>query len=254
MKNQRTGLGLSLAFLLAAGIGVLAYAAGTALSISFSDATIDCQNDGSAEVTFHYTVTSTGAADAATVTGQLDEGDSFNLTTIASGNADSGGGWTFQGRNRTFSGTYTTTLTSGSHTLTVCAEQHGAQRKSACEETTVEVTCTTTPSTPTTTASCEGTYVYGGVTGSTSLCSAINITFHGDYGQIANLTIYGPNGFTYSTTVARDQTSCDYSYDWDPTSGGTGNGGGGLYILMVTAGSGGSSGSLTIFQELTSCN
>ena len=224
MRSKRSfgGLGRALLFIAVTGIAGLAYAAGTSLSISFDDATVDCASDGSAQVTIHYTVTSTAAADEAAVTGQIDEGDSFDITTIPSGNVNGGGGWTFFGRVKTFSGTFTTTLDAGSYTFTVCAEQHGTDRKSACNTQTVTVDCQPT-------ATCEDTSVFGELPHNTNLCSAqgvIEIQFHGSFGENANLTISGPNGFTYSTTVGRNGNSCNYHYNWDlRAAGGTGNGG-----------------------------
>lgn len=237
MKTQRTSLTLSLAVLLAGAAGIvgIAYAAGTSLSVSFSAPSIVCNGTEGASVTFYYTVTSTGAADAAVVTGQINSGPVFSITTIAAGNVNTGGGWTFSGRDKTFSGTYQTTLANGTYTFTVCATQNGANgnpNKSACNSETVVINCATDALT------CANTAPFGEVPHNTNLCSAsgqIEIQFRGDFGAAANLEITGPNGFSFSTTVDRAGDSCNYHYNWNPRpAGGTGNGGAGTYTFTAT--------------------
>jgi hypothetical protein len=259
MKSKRISWGLSLALLLAvaAGIGGLAYAAGTALSISFGTPSVVCNGDGTATVKFTYTVSSTGAADAATVSGQLDDGIITNIATIADGNVNDGGGWTFAGRNKTYTGSVELdSVSEGSHTYTVCADQNGSggnPNKHACNSITLSVDCASGDS-------CSNTAVFGELPHNTNLCSAngqIEVQFHGDFGDTANLTITGPNSFSFSTTVNKAGDSCNYHYNWNPRptnatpNPGTGNGGAGQYTFLITAGSGGTSGPLSITPTLS---
>lgn len=254
MKSKRISLGLSLALLLAvaAGVGGLAYAAGTALSISFGTPSIACNGDGTADVSFTYTVTSSGAADAATVSGQLDGGTVTNIATIASGNVNDGGGWTFGGRYKTYVGHVDLTeVSEGSHTYTVCVDQAGSggnPDKHVCESVSFSVDCDPADA-------CSNTSVYGELPHNKNLCSAnghIEVQFHGSFGDTANLTITGPNDFSFSTTVNRAGDSCNYHYNWNPRpDGGTGNGGAGDYTFTITAGSGGTSGPLTDTEHLS---
>jgi hypothetical protein len=105
---------------------------GTALSISV-DATAGAV---CGEFVISYTVQSTAAADAATITADAD-----TVGLIASGNVMDGGGWMFAGRTKTAVGDFTLTLDPGEYSIDVCATQHGAQgrqSKQAC--TTVEIT------------------------------------------------------------------------------------------------------------------
>lgn len=246
MKSKRSirGLGLALLIVAVAGLAGLAYAAGTSLTVSLGDADVECNEDATGSVTIPYMVTSTAAADAAAVTGQIDGGEWFDITTIPSGNVNGGGGWTFVGRVKTFSGTINTTLDAGSHSVTVCAAQHGSDRKSDCDSQTITVDCQPP-------VACGGTTLSGGLGANKNLCSSegvIEVDFQGDLGATANLTIMDLSGFSYSTTVPRVGNTCTYHYDWHP--GSTGNGGAGTYIFVITAGAGGT-GTLFIIQDLT---
>jgi hypothetical protein len=232
--EMKKALGVFTIVVLAA---VALLAAGTSLSIVFSPTTVTCNGDGTANVTFDWTVTSTAAADAATVTGQVDGGTIFSLPGIAAGNVTNGGGWTFAGRMKTADGSYTTTLANGTHTFTVCATQAGSNGnpdKTACATTTVTVDCTST-------SACANAEVFGEVPANRNLCLAnghIEIQFQGDFDDIASLKIDGPTGtgFTKTVYVDRAGNSCNYHYNWDPQDS-DGNGGPGTYSFTVNGNS-----------------
>lgn len=114
---------------------------GTTLSVATSEPTIECSEDGtSADVSLGYTVTSTGSADSADVTGTVD-GATTTIGTIASGAQ----GWTIDGRIKTAAGEVSYTLANGEHTISICATQSGGNgraSKTGCSDTiTVVVDC-----------------------------------------------------------------------------------------------------------------
>lgn len=224
--------GSAVALLLLVAAPTASFAAGTSLSVVFDEAVIACRADGTgADVGFAWTVTSTGSADSATVTGQLDGGDTFALPGIASGNAATGGGWTFAGRMKTADGSYDTLLANGTHSLTVCATQSGAggaTAKTSCQTQEITVNCTSTDP-------CANAQVFGEVPANKNLCKAngnIQTQFSGSFGESATLLIEGPSetGFTRTTQVGRAGDSCNYHDNWDPQDG---NGGPGTYTFRV---------------------
>lgn len=224
--------GAAALLLLVSGVPTASFAAGTSLSIVFDEATIACRTDGTgADVNFGWTVTSTGSADSAVVTGQVNGGDVFALPGIASGNAASGGGWTFAGRMKTADGSYSTTLANGTYTLEVCATQSGANgtaAKTSCATQTVTVNCTSPDP-------CANAQVFGEIPANKNLCKAnghIQTQFSGSFGETATLLIEGPadTGFTRETQVNRAGDSCNYHDNWDPQDG---NGGPGTYTFRV---------------------
>jgi hypothetical protein len=233
-KSVSIGTLALLILALATRFVTVGYAAGTGLSITFGDATIVCKGDGTgANVTFQWTVTSTGAADAATMTGQIDGGSVFALPGIASGSIATGGGWNVGGRLKTADGTYSTVLANGSHTLTVCATQKGSNGnpdKTACSSQTVVVNCFSSDP-------CANAQVFGEVPANKNLCLAnghIEVQFSGNFGDPASLEIDGPNGSGFSRTdsVSRAGDSCNYHFNWDPHDT-QGNGGAGAYTFTV---------------------
>lgn len=220
-----------LAFCGATTLAASAQGAGTTLTVSFGEATVACTGTGDADVGFEWTVTSTGSADSAVMTGQLDGGAEFALPTIASGNVTGGGGWTFAGRMKTADGSYSTTLANGTHTLTVCATQSGANgnpNKMSCQTQTVTVNCVSTDP-------CANAEVFGEVPANKNLCKAngnIQTQFSGNFGSTATLLIEGPteSGFGRTSQVDRAGDSCNYHDNWDPRDG---NGGPGTYTFRV---------------------
>jgi len=191
---------------------------GTSLSVIAGPPTVTCDPSGLfATVTANYTVVSTGSADSAVMVASFG-GHDYALPTIASGNVTGGGGWTISGRTKTAEGTFTTTTTNGTYTLSICATQSGAggrDSKTACSApVTVTVNCTVTDP-------CASGGVFGEVPANKNLCKAnghIEVQFRGNFGDVATLVISGPGGFTLSTGVDRAGDSCNYHYNWDPAA------------------------------------
>jgi hypothetical protein len=207
---------LALGALVLALAGALVYAAGTSLSITVDDPVIGaCDGDGNAQVTFDYSVLSTGAADAATVTAEVvgSGNPPETVGTIASGNVTNGGGWAFAGRNKTAEGSFDLTLAAGTFTVKVCVAQHGSQGnpdKVACKEVTFTVTCNE--------ERCSTREFFGQTPHNFHLCSPnanIEIQFRGNFGSSANLKITGPNSFELGDSANREGESCNYHYNWD---------------------------------------
>ncbi len=70
------------------------------LTVQTNTPAVNCTSDGSgANVSLLYSVVSTGSADSADVV-LIVNGAESSLGTIASGNVNGGGGWTFSGRTR----------------------------------------------------------------------------------------------------------------------------------------------------------
>lgn len=191
---------------------------GTRLAVIVDTPMVDCHSDGNgADVTAAYTVVSTGSADSADVVASIG-GVNYDLPTIASGNADNGGGWTFSGRTKTAEGTFTTSLPNGEYTLTICVTQSGANGrlpKQVCSAP-VAVTIYCTPDSE----PCAKVGPFGEVPHNKNLCktntSNIEIQFRGDFGEQASLEISGPSGFFLPVLVDRAGESCNYHYNWNP--------------------------------------
>ena len=210
-KSTLVVLGLTLLLALA---GVLVYAAGTSLSITVDDPIIGDCVDGSAQVTFDYSVISTGAADAATVTAEVvGVSSAETVGTIASGNVTNGGGWTFAGRTKTAEGSFSLSLEEGTYTVKVCVTQHGSQGnpdKVACREVTFTVSCAG--------GTCPTREFFGETPNNVHLCGSkanIEIQFRGNFGSSADLKITGPDSFKLEDSVPVDGSSCNYHYNWD---------------------------------------
>jgi hypothetical protein len=199
--------------------GSTAFAQGTGLSMDLTTTLGECVN-GVSEVTVAYTVTSTGAADSATVSYSVSGGISAvgTLPTIASGLVTDGGGWTKgQGAIKTAGGELKLSLANGEYDIEVCAEQHGSDGnpdKQACNSVHVQVNC-----------ALEGTCdqrseLFGEVVGNKNLCqseSRINVQVKGLFGPTAMLEVKDQGGALvglFSTTRAGD--SCVYHWNLDP--------------------------------------
>lgn len=234
MNNWK--LSIVVAFSLAAfAVTGWAAAGGTALSEVLGIVSSVCLENGSANVTLSYTLNSTAAADAATVTYTVDGGNSTLLTVIASGNVTDGGGWTYlpQGGGKTAGGQFTLNLADGSHVVEVCAVQDGAngrEPKSTCQTINVVVDCSANNP-------CGGvTRVFGELPNNKNVCknnAPIEVNFSGNFGNTATLSITGPNGFSSGAiSVGENGESCNYHYNWSPAS----NGGAGTYVFSVDGG------------------
>src|SRR4051812_34025709 len=103
-------------FVLVLFSGSVAFGQGTSLSMSVSAETGVCVNGGS-PVTVNYTVTTTGAVDAATVGYSVNAQTSVGLPSVASGVAPNGG-WTHGvGRNKTATGQFVINLANGEYDI-----------------------------------------------------------------------------------------------------------------------------------------
>lgn len=237
-----------------AGSGA-AQAAGTSLSLLFDavDPATEmvCSSDGSgATVTFEWTLTSTGSADSAVLTGSIDGGATFALPGVASGNVTNGGGWTFAGRMKTADGSYTSEpLANGEHTFTVCATQSGANgtaAKTTCSTQTVTVNCQSSD------PCAKAEKFFGELVGNTNLCQGngnIEVQFGGNFGENATLTITDQsNSIVRMATVPRNGGSCTYHYNWTDPQGDTDEVAG-TYTFTVTG-----NGKEVVGSEVLSCS
>lgn len=151
-------------------------------------------------VTINWDLLSTGAADAAVISYSV-SGDTTIAETavglVAAGNVTDGGGWTISGRNKMASGSFTTTelnLAPGEYDITICATQHGSDgRETKRDCTTIHVTVTACNANPS--PGCpngRNTAGSDGQINNTAWCgksNAMNIHFHGDFGDFAVVTI-----------------------------------------------------------------
>jgi hypothetical protein len=190
---------------------------GTSLSVLVDDPVVTCAaGGGSATVDITYSVASTAAADAASITLQIiGDASSIDAAAIASGCVADGGDWTCNGRTKTADRSYSTTLANGTYTIQICATQNGSGGrlpKTACSQIkNITVDCPVELPAP----ACPSSY-FGEFSGNTNLCngSPIQVNFTGDFGETATLNITGPD---YSDTISvdRDGDSCNYHASWD---------------------------------------
>lgn len=194
------------------------------------------QHRRNGEHTVNYTVSSTAAADAAAGNYTVNGGDPVGLPTIAAGNVTEGGGWTFDGRTKTASGSFTLSgVENGDYTIEVCFAQSGADAKSDCTVITVQVDCVATETCD------QGAELFGEVVGNNNLCKSearINVQVKGLFGETAFLTVKNPNSVTVdgqSTDRAGD--SCVYHWNLDPKTWGAAAIGGPYTFHVVGANS-----------------
>lgn len=204
---------------------------GTSLSVDLS-ATVECNEYGTGDITVSYTVSSTAAADAATGYYTVNGGDPVGLPTIAAGNVTEGGGWTFDGRTKTASGSFTLSgLENGDYTIEVCFEQQGAEIKSDCTVIIVQVDCVQTEKCD------QGAELFGEVVGNNNLCKSsarIEVQVKGLFGATASLTVKNPNSVAvYGQNTTRAGESCVYQWNLDPKDWGSAAIGG-PYTFHVT--------------------
>ena len=213
-------------------------AAGTELSLSFGEPVVSCP---AGDVRVDYTVTSTGAASAASVTETLTQGQTTIQTSnylVAAGNVNDGGGWTFAGRYKTRDGVFQASgLANGSYSLEVCTTQAGSNgnpSKTVCKTLEVVVNCAEV-SNP-----CASASPIGEVVGNDKIrpFATAQINFRGNFGDTAFVEILDANGFYRSATVGRNGDSCNYHANWKfTTESGSdlyGNNGPGVYTVKVS--------------------
>jgi hypothetical protein len=213
--------------------GSAAFGQGTGLSVSVSAETGVCVNSLS-PVTVNYTITSTGAADAATVGYSVNAGAVVGLPGVAGGLTADGGGWTKgNGSNKTATGQFIINLANGDYDIEVCAEQNGADKKSDCSSVHVQVACAQVDK-------CDQAAVrFGEVVGNKNLCKSdarINVQLKGLFGANAVLEVKDGNGGTVQTlSTSRNGDSCVYHWNLDPKTWiGAQPPAAGLYMFTVT--------------------
>ena len=225
-----------IAVTLALSTAVAAWAAGTALSITFGSPTVTCP-DGN--VSADYTISTTAASGAA-VTEKLTDASTVVVAQhsydILPGNVP--GGWTFGGRTKTYDGTFVANgLCNGTYSLQVCATQAGSggnPDKTVCNSVTIVVACSETWN------PCASVSPFGEVVGNNQITdhSTAQINFEGDFGTVAHVEISNTNGFFRSANVNRKGDSCNYHASWkfttDDGSDIFGNDGPGVYAVKVS--------------------
>jgi hypothetical protein len=198
-----------------------------------------CTSETEAQVSLAGTVSTTGSVDSVIITVKLDDGDALTLDTLEPQD------FTHEGRDKTASYAVSVAVPNGTHTLTVCFTQSGAQGrepKTTCAApVTVTIDCASDNA-------CEEAEPFGDIVGNPSLCTGngpphVPVHVRGDFGEEPTLSIAGPGGFAHSAAMMHAGESCNYHYNWD-TDGN--NGGAGTYTFTVT----GNGHSLTFTAEL----
>jgi hypothetical protein len=209
--------------------GTAAFAQGTSLSVVVSAEAAACVN-GISAVTVNYTVTSTGAADAATVGYSVNLGSSVPLPTIASGVAPIGGWTQGIGRNKTATGQFVLNLSNGEYDIEVCAAQNGTDAKSDCNSVHVQVLCTEVE------ACDQSAVLFGEVAGNKNLCKSdarINVQLKGLFGPTAGLEVKNELGDVVQT-VSTDRAGDSCVYHWNVNPKDWSSMTPGLYTFKVT--------------------
>jgi hypothetical protein len=222
-----------------------AFAQGTGLSVDVSAVPGVCEN-GVSTVTVSYTVTSTGAADGATVGYTVNGGTAVALPSIAGGIAPAGGWTQGQGSTKTASGQFQLQLPSGEYDIEVCAEQNGADKKSGCDDVHVQIACQELEG-------CDQTAtLFGEIVGNKNLCQSdarVNVHVKGLFGPWATVDVRNANNtLVDSKQVDRAGDSCVYHWNLDPKTWPDAIAG--SYTLTVT----GQNGSTTTFSANLSCS
>lgn len=185
---------------------------GTWLTAGAATYEVSCNNDGTGDVTFSGTLSSTAARapDDVTVDGVF-------VDEVAPQDFIGNGAK----KTYSYSNSYETTYSNGSHDVQLCFTQpSGNLRMTACTTVKVVVACT-----PETVKECHDR-IFGETIGNKNLCKAngnggphVNIQASGDYGSTATITIDGP-GYHAEKLTDRRGESCNYIYDWDPKAEG----------------------------------
>jgi hypothetical protein len=196
---------------------------GTALTATATASAPACRADGTAQVTFAGTVTTTGSVDSVEITAEVDGDTPTQIGTIAPQD------FRHSGRNKIADYSASRSLDNGSHDIVLCFTQSGAQGrepKQLCTDPiTVVVACE---------ATCGAEAPFGDIVGNPDLCNGngpphVPIHVRGDLGGTAALAIYGPGSYHLDATMNHAGDSCIYQYNWDTT----GNDGPGTYSFIV---------------------
>ena len=213
---------------------------GTRLSATGAVTGNTCTSTEAADVSIAGVLTTTGSVDSAIITVSVDGAEATQVGVINPQDFSRGG------REKSAPYALTLSLANGEHSVSVCFTQSGAQGrepKAVCAETIVVVVdCAPEENV------CAGAEPFGDIVGNPSLCTGNgppNIPVHvrGDFGEDPALSISGPNGFAFSTTMRHAGESCIYQYNWDTSDN---HGGAGTYTFTVT----GNGQTLTFTAEL----
>lgn len=200
---------------------------GTALTATATAGAPACGSDGTAQVTFTGTVTSTGSVDSVEITASVDGGTATPVGVIEPQDFTTGG------RDKTADYSITLSLSNGTHEIVLCFTQSGAQGREPKEFCTAPITVVVACDT------CAKEGPFGNIVGNPDLCNGdgpphIPVHVSGDLGDSAALAIDGPDGYHLDATMDHAGDSCIYQFNWDTT----GNGGAGTYTFTVTGANG----------------
>jgi len=203
---------------------------GTRLSATGEVTGNTCVSTEAADVSIAGVLTTTGSVDSALITVSVNGGEATQVGVINPQDFSRGG------RVKTAPYALTLNLPNGEHAISVCFTQSGAQGrepKAVCAETLVVVVDCAPDEEPNVCADAEP---FGNIVGNPNLCRGngpphIPVHVRGDFGEEPSLSISGPNGFAFATSMRHAGESCNYHYNWD-TDGN--NGGAGTYTFTVT--------------------
>jgi hypothetical protein len=181
------------------------------------DPTCSGTNSGSVPVT--GIVSTNGSVDSVEITASVDGNTATNVGTLTPQDFTHD-----DGRYKSASYSVTVPAPNGDHVIELCFIQSGSQGrepKKVCVMISATVSCQ---------AFCQQQGVFGNIVGNRNLCNGggpphIPVHVKGEFGDSAELTITGPNHYTFSATLWRAGDSCVYQYNWDTE----GNGGAGTY-------------------------
>lgn len=201
---------------------------GTRLTAALGVASIQCIDSDSALVDISTTVTTSGSVDSAEIRTSID------------GNAADTMGWidpqsfAHNGRFKTAVSSFSQVFQNGSHTVSSCYVQSGADgrtTKQICAGSSA-FTVDCAPEDP-----CSSVEVFGNIIGSGNLCrgQAIPVSVKGSFGDGGNLIITR-DGFSTSIPFERAGNSCVYHAQYLPNS--DGNTGAGVYLFTLVGDNG----------------
>lgn len=197
---------------------------GTALSATAQLDSVTCSK-GNGTAALSGTVSTTGSVDSVEISAQVDGGAAANVGVIEPQ------AFQHDGRVKTAAYAVNVSLADGTHQVTLCFTQSGAQGrtpKQVCAApVSVSVACEA--------SSCAGMEPFGDLVGNPSLCRGngpphIPVHVKGDFGDAPTLEISGPGEYGESVSMNHAGQSCVYQYNWDTR----GNGGAGTYTFSVT--------------------
>jgi hypothetical protein len=205
---------------------------GTELSATAAASEPVCLGEDSASVILEGTLTTTGSVDSAEITVVVDGGAETLVGIIEPDDFE------HNGREKSADYSFDLTLSEGSHSVTVCFTQSGAQgrepKRVCAPAVIVVVDCSGS-------GTCENEGVFGDLVGNPVLCSGggtphVPVHLRGDFGEIVAIGINGPEGFSEEGFMNHAGNSCIYQYNWDTRDGN--HGGPGSYTFTFVGDNG----------------